>query len=365
MKIAVVDLVSLDGGGYQITKSLFQYAAFGGGKLHQWLFIVSKQEFEDAQSIKVVKFPEASKSYWNRAVTEATKVKTCLKEYGADAIISMPNMGVIGCSLEQVIYLQQSIPFQKEKKFSFLKKEERGYAFRQYIQGWIIRKSIRKAKAVLVQTAWVQKAVQEIIGVVPVIDIGYPLETKLRGNTQKATSVCKDFFYPCGPAIYKNVSVIVKAVNRLVERYKKFKFYITLTWEELQRLTDEQPLDRQVFKCLGRIDPEKVQELYAQSTLVFASYIETLGLPLVEAREAGTWIIASDCPFSHEVLDDYPNKAFFPYFDDKKLAEQMERVLLGTNNLVQWQKVEKKQENCWDKMLRYFESEKTNNSGRA
>ena len=39
MKIAVVDLVSVDGGGYQVTKSLFQYATNGNGKLYEWLFI--------------------------------------------------------------------------------------------------------------------------------------------------------------------------------------------------------------------------------------------------------------------------------------------------------------------------------------
>lgn len=355
MKIAVVDLVSLDGGGYQITQSLFQYASSGRTRLNDWLFIVSKQNFESNRFVKVVKFPEGAEGYWKRAVAEATKVTKCLNEYGAEVIISMPNMAVIGCNLEQVIYLQQSIPFQKEKKFSFLKKEERGYAFRQYIQGWIIKKDIKNAKVVLVQTDWVQKAVQEISGTVPVINIGYPVKSNGNKPKRKATVVYTDFFYPCGPAIYKNVSVIVKAVNRLTERGFKFKFYITLTQEEMQNLTAEKPIDPHVFQYLGRIKPEDVEKMYSQSTLVFASYIETLGLPLVEARAAGTWVIASDCAFSHEVLDDYPNKDYFNPFDELELTKKMESIIEGKKTLTI--DVSKKvTTSCWDKMIEVIQN---------
>lgn len=350
MKIAVVDLVSLDGGGYQVTKSLFQYATTGNGKLHQWLFIVSKQKFESTKSVKVVKFPEGSEGYGKRAITEITKVKKCLKEYGADVIVSMSNMGVIGCNLKQIIYLQQSIPFQKEKKFSFFKKEESRYAFRQYIQGWFIKKSIKNARAVLVQTNWVREEVQKVSRKTPVINIGYPAENKSREHKVRANNVSTDFFYPCGPAIYKNLSVVVKAVNCLIKKGMKFKFYVTLTREEMQELTSERVIAPDVFQYLGRISPEEVAKKYVESTLVFASYIETLGLPLVEAREAGTWIIASNCAFSHEVLDDYPNRDYFDPFDEVDLMRKMEAVLEGKKSLKQYE-IRSLENCCWDKMV--------------
>ena len=125
MRIAVIDLVSVDGGGYQITRSLYDYISAGYMSSHKWLFIVSKQDFESNEFVKVVKYPSASESYWNRAITESIKVRHCLKEFEAQFIISMSNMCVLGCRIPQYIYLQQSIPFQKEKKFSFLKKEMR------------------------------------------------------------------------------------------------------------------------------------------------------------------------------------------------------------------------------------------------
>lgn len=355
MRIAVVDLVSLDGGGYQITQSLFRYASSGQEKLIEWLFIVSKQNFESNKFVKVVKYPKGSEGYFKRILTEIGEVNSCLKKFNADVIVSMQNMRVIGCKLDQVIYLQQSIPFQKEKKFSFLKKEERGYAFRQYIQGMIIKNDLKRAKAILVQTEWVRKAVQEISGTVPVVNIGYPVAEDREKVQYKAQRVGKNFFYPCGPAIYKNITVIVKAVNLLIKKGYSFRFYITLTQDEMEKLTDERPLNKQVFQYLGRIKPEKVEEMYLKTTLVFASYIETLGLPLVEARSSGTWVIASDCSFSHELLDDYPNKDYFKPFDEIDLMKKMEAILTE-NRILKKYNSSKSTALCWEKMIEELKS---------
>lgn len=42
--------------------------------------------------------------------------------------------------------------------------------------------------------------------------------------------------------------------------------------------------------------------MYAKSILVFPSHIETLGLPLLEARAAGCRIVASDIAAAREAL---------------------------------------------------------------
>ena len=69
--------------------------------------------------------------------------------------------------------------------------------------------------------------------------------------------------------------------------------------------------------------------MYNRSTLIFPSYIETVGLPLLEARELGSIILASDCPFSREVLDGYENAYYFDPFNPQELADYMKRVISG------------------------------------
>ena len=83
------------------------------------------------------------------------------------------------------------------------------------------------------------------------------------------------------------------------------------------------------IKYLGKISKEEVYRNYQNSCLVFPSYIETFGYPLVEAKSCGALILASDCEFSHELLDDYPNAYFFNPFKMHELFNLMKSVLEG------------------------------------
>ena len=44
----------------------------------------------------------------------------------------------------------------------------------------------------------------------------------------------------------------------------------------------------------------------------------------------GTVVLASDCPFSREVLKDYENAYFFDPFKPRELKELMKQVATGT-----------------------------------
>ena len=79
--------------------------------------------------------------------------------------------------------------------------------------------------------------------------------------------------------------------------------------------------------CIGRVSYEDVIEWYNKSTLIFPSYIETFGYPLVEARTLGGIVLASDCAFSREALEGYENAYFFDPFKPQQLAELMEKVV--------------------------------------
>ncbi len=77
----------------------------------------------------------------------------------------------------------------------------------------------------------------------------------------------------------------------------------------------------------------QVEALYLDSALIFPSYIETVGLPMLEARRHGRRIMASDRPFSREVLAGYPNAQFFDPFDSAALARAILRVSRGEVSL--------------------------------
>lgn len=84
------------------------------------------------------------------------------------------------------------------------------------------------------------------------------------------------------------------------------------------------------IKFIGSLTREEVFDFYAKSTLIFPSYIETVGLPLLEAKMHWTPIIASDSAFSHEILDGYDKVEFFESFDYRHLSSKMKNSELNT-----------------------------------
>ena len=61
--------------------------------------------------------------------------------------------------------------------------------------------------------------------------------------------------------------------------------------------------------------------MYAKSILVFPSYVESFGLPLLEAKLTETYIIASDTPFCREILNEYDKVEFFEEMDYQTLGD--------------------------------------------
>lgn len=77
----------------------------------------------------------------------------------------------------------------------------------------------------------------------------------------------------------------------------------------------------------GFLDKENLFKCYKEKILIFPSYIETVGLPLLEARSVGGIIFVADCPYAHEVLGDYENAYFFDPMIAIDLAELMRKAI--------------------------------------
>jgi glycosyltransferase involved in cell wall biosynthesis len=76
---------------------------------------------------------------------------------------------------------------------------------------------------------------------------------------------------------------------------------------------------------LGLIQSSQINEIYQSgSALIFPSFTESLGLPLIEAREAGVDILASEMDFIRDVID--PVQSFNP-FSPISIARAVKRYL--------------------------------------
>jgi glycosyltransferase involved in cell wall biosynthesis len=229
--------------------------------------------------------------------------------------------------LPQTLYLHQPLPFCNYK-YSFL--ENKKFWVYQNLIGRLIRKSIKKAKKVIVQTEWMKLAIMEQCGVdEKKIEKNPPIVSIHAERLFDINKWNNLFFYPASNLSYKNHKVIFEAIMLLKELgVSTFKIALTLTRDTLPKdCTAMYEEVKEYIDFLGNITHEQVMELYSQSILIFPSYIETFGLPLLEARCCKSPVIASDMPFSREILEGYEYADYFDAFSAVELKNIMLKYL--------------------------------------
>lgn len=317
MRILVNDIAASNGGALSILKSFYDYVV-KFDKENEYIFLLGDNYLTENCNVKIRVFPEIKKSRIKRLMFDFYGGKAIVKEMAPDVILSLQNTMIFGVSeIPQIVYMHQSIPFQSKKSFSLFKKNERNLAIVQHLIGKVIMKSVKKADYVIVQTKWIKEAVvektgidhQRIVDVFPKYEMCEEIEKTEFDNTL--------FFYPASKELYKNHACIYSAVELLKKKgIKDFSVILTLDGNDTEHI-----------KYIGQIPREEVLQYLQQGTLVFPSYIETVGLPMLESRSVGGMVLASNCAFSHEVLEGYENAYFFDPFNANELAEFMEMII--------------------------------------
>lgn len=345
LKVCVYDVAASTRGAQTILEGFYNEAI--KHKDIKWTFILSNESLQESDNIEVKSYFWAKKSKLHRIFFEYLYAPLFLHCDKYDCIFSLQNICMHTRSDKQVVYIQQSIPFS-DVKFDF--KENRIEWIYQNIISKSIYKSAKKAIMVIVQTEWMKKALVErtLIDAEKVVVAPPSLHVDINEEYCDCDGSRHTFFYPAAYATYKNHLCVVKAVRILNEKGIK-DFTVLFTIDKIETEWSEVP--NQV-KFIGNQEYGEILNYYKESTLVFPSKLETFGLPLLEAKQTGSRIIASDKPFSHEILDGYNNVCFFNVNDPEQLAKLMEQTMenqipyskenIENNNFIQnqgWSKV--------------------------
>lgn len=335
MRIVVDNIAASKTGALSILRDFYDFIR-ENDKENEWIFVLGDRLLDETDNIRVIVRDDVKASRKNRLMFDLRTGAGYFSDLKPDVLFSMQNTLPRGYKGRQVLYVHQPLPFQDMKRFSFFKPQEREYAVYQYLIGKMIGASVKRADKVIVQTQWMHDAVikktgvgaDRVIKILPDIDI--PDLTGQTGPEEPSRWHPQQdgFFFPAGEILYKNHGCILEAVGILNDRgIKDFTVSFTLNKGDIPAL-DKYPEYEQV-KYLGRIERKEVFGRYKSQILLFPSYIETFGYPPAEARAVGGRVIASECPFCHEVLDGYERAAYFDPFDPAALADLMERAIKG------------------------------------
>ena len=142
----------------------------------------------------------------------------------------------------------------------------------------------------------------------------------------------KRFFYPATAFSYKNHITLLKGINYAVKNgMTDYEVIFTIKSDEnlytqmLYRYAKDNHLNV-LFN--GPISRKNVFNMYTESILIFPSFVESFGLPLLEARMSSTYVLASNCPFCREILAGYNKTMFFNPLDYEKLG----KLILSISN---------------------------------
>ncbi len=341
MRIVVVDFAATLGGATSILKSFYRYLVESKDR-NEWIFLLSDKHIQETANIKIVLLKKEKSSWLRRIAFDFVYGRKLIRQLDADAVFYLQNTLIHGVKAPQIMYMDQSISFQKEKRFRFTLPEERVFAVYQHIIGALNHAACRHATRTIVQTRWLKDAIADQchIGTDRIYRIP-PSISELCYQYHAENVNPREFFYPASSAVYKNHQCIYDALSDLGTDYK-----VILTLDGKENVPPQ-------CQLIGTMTQDEVYAQMAASVLVFPSYIESYGLPLKEARAIGTLILAADTSFAREILDGYENAYFFDPFAPDALAGLMRQVMDGTIvHIPQKKQRSEQQHNSWADVVR-------------
>ncbi|KAA5533777.1 glycosyltransferase family 4 protein [Taibaiella lutea] len=288
-------------------------------------------------SVEMPIFNFLQRIYWDSAGMKQWASKNNIRP---DLLLSFQNTGVRFPGIPQIIYLQQSIPFTKHQWNPFKKGQRNLWRYKN-IYSFFIGLYLFKYTHVVVQTKWMKQAFlkkfnthnpEKVHVFSPEIDIVDVNEIHVEDFDAIEPSTF-NFFYPATSFIYKNHIEIIKAFAAIKKENKlgNIRCYFTISFDELSKEAQQLIIINELysnFVFLGALSLRQVYYYYTSlDALIFPSYIETIGLPLIESAGCGLPILVADEPYSREVLKSYDNVRYAKTKDTDDWKNKIYEVL--------------------------------------
>lgn len=325
--VMIYDVHASESGALAILDDLYRQIRAYSDKSVKWVFIVSTPNYEETENMTVRRFPWVKKNWGYRYFFDMVTTRGLLKEYQPDKVFSLQNKGIPFFHKEQIVYLH--LPFILTDHIFDIHIDGKKLWLYQNVVSKSIFRSLRKVDFTIVQTHWMKEALVKKAGIGEERIIIQEPDVSTNSITQYVDTETnrRVFFYPATAFSYKNHMTMFKALKYAQDAgLDNYSLILTIRLDENQLTRDLATFAMENHLPVtfgGQIPRESVFEMYANSVLLFPSYVESFGLPLLEARLTGTYVIASDCPFSREILNGYEKACFFDEMDYKMMGEHI------------------------------------------
>lgn len=287
----------------------------------RYYFVLSGPYISETENIKVKIFPWVKKSWFHRLFFDYFIAPRIVKTEKIERIISYHNLSIPRVKINQTLFIHNAIPFTN-LEFSLIK-ETKLWIYKN-VMSRRIKSSINKADQLIVQSEWLKKRILQTSTVIQPNNIvveKYCSEIDYNNQfVHNSKSLKTLFIYPAGPYSYKNHIDIIDACKKLTKDNIEIIFTITGNENTIARnIKKEIDLFKLPIKLVGSLIHDQVLEYFKTHILIFPSKLETLGLPLLEAKIMNTPIIYRYSELYEEVLDNYKYAVSYETFLDLKV----------------------------------------------
>lgn len=331
MKTVVVNATALDAAGALTILRQFVEAIPVDKNVKYIIWVCPGEKlYVDNENVHLVPI-QGVKSLVRRFLWDAFGVCRWLKKNNItpSVAISLQNTNFLtGYKLPNYVYYHQSIPFFNHR-WSPFKTQERPMWFYKNIYPFFVRVFLNKRTEVFVQLDFIKDGFVKKFNFAPdkIHMVRPKVNALIRQREEEGQNIHLapekvNIFYPATPFFYKNHKVLVDALLQL--RNDDVILYFTCNKDQMNY---DIPVN---VSFMGTVAFDKVMSMYrACDAVVFPSYIETFGLPLIEAASTGCAVIAADLPYAREVLRGYDGAVFVPYDKAELWAEAIKNVKKG------------------------------------
>lgn len=267
-------------------------------KIHVTVLISNKEINEINSGNITIKYDYTpKKSFAHKLFYEYFYLPKLMQRKNMQGYLSLQNTGIKKGDYQQFVLVQTSLLFDN---LSIKDLELKNYIKYRVILRNIFRIQVKTFEKLIVQTHWIKEKCidfgieeQKIIVQTPKInnfkENNRNLSPEVLNNIDPNTL---NLLYPTNKDKYKNNSMIIKAIEEYNQKYhNKITLYVTI-----------EGVNKPYIKYIGKVKYESMFTLYNQMDgLAFASLTETLGLPLIEAKQASIPILVSDRNYSREI----------------------------------------------------------------
>ena len=327
MLIAVNATAISPGGGLTILNQFLNSASLTE---HNYVcFVPHDANLSNYNNVKFIRVQV--KSWIKRIWWDSYGLKRFLEKNSivVDKLVSLQNT-TVNVNVQQIIYLHQPIPFVT-KEIIRKCKSIKLYAYYYFYKIFIFMFS-RSNTIFVVQTEWMQRSLlkcnvasSQVFVLKPNIFLPEVFCGELSNNAFVNSAggnldLTPKLIYPASTVPYKNHFIVLEAIKILRDMYPDLVFSFQVTFSkgeyfEFDNFVNANYLSNYI-DYLGFLSADEIYLRYIHShALLFPSYIESYGLPLVESALLGKKILASDLPYARDVIKNYEGVDFIG-FDD-------------------------------------------------